>query len=121
MWVHGTAAVVNVSANVLLMPRFGPLTAAYVTFGTYALAAFGVWALSRESLRTRVSPVFVLKSLAASGAIAAALAFAAPRGITALALAALAACGAYVGLMLAMRGVTVVELKQLAGLLRRER
>jgi O-antigen/teichoic acid export membrane protein len=121
MWVHGGAAVLNVAANVTLMPRFGPLTAAYVTFATYALAAFAVWALAQQSLRTRVDPGFVLKSLIASAAIALALTFAAPHGALATACAALAACAAYVGLMLALRGVTVAELRHLVDLFRRER
>jgi O-antigen/teichoic acid export membrane protein len=120
MWVHGGAAVLNVAANVVLMPRFGPVTAAYVTFATYAAAAVGMWALARRVLPTSVSPAFVAKSVGASAAIAAGLALLAPSGAAATAGAALAACAAYVGLMIALRGVTAAELASLARLFRRQ-
>jgi O-antigen/teichoic acid export membrane protein len=121
MWVHGVAALANITANAILMPRIGPVAAAYTTLGTYALGAVCMWALSRRSLPITVSAAFVGKTVVSSVAVAALVMLVEPRGAAACIGACAGAAAAYLGIMLLMRGVTLDELRKLVALLFRRR
>lgn len=56
-WVFTVAAVVNVLANYLLIPRFGTLGAAIAAAGSVAMVGLGCWAFARRLFPRRAGEV----------------------------------------------------------------
>jgi O-antigen/teichoic acid export membrane protein len=59
------ALVLNLALNLLLIPRYGTLGAAWATFATEAAAAIVLWAILRVELRCMPSAAMALKVAAA--------------------------------------------------------
>lgn len=109
IWV--VAALVNVGLNLVLIPRFGIIAAAYTT-----LLAFGcaftlttVYALREFTFDTNSS--FVLKSIAASAVIAVFLFLRNPTGLVSVILLLTVSAALYLGIMFLLRGFTIQEVK----------
>ncbi|MFH1502348.1 MAG: flippase [Candidatus Eisenbacteria bacterium] len=118
MWVHTLTAVFNIGANLVLIPRVGPMAAAYVTLATYVLGAALVWGLARGSLASRLAPGLLVKVVAISCGLALGVRAFSPSGWIELVVTGAAAAAAYAGLIVVLRVVTVDELRALVSMMR---
>jgi O-antigen/teichoic acid export membrane protein len=69
----GPPALLNVAANILLLPRFGMMAAAWTTVGSYMLAIVLSVALGRRHVRTPFPPRAAGRTLVACLPLALAL------------------------------------------------
>jgi O-antigen/teichoic acid export membrane protein len=67
LWVTGAAALLNLGLNVVWIPRFGLLGAAWATLLAYGLGLALGWWLGRRAFPLPLPPVDALKPLAAAG------------------------------------------------------
>lgn len=101
IWVGAAAA--NFVLNLLFIPRFGLLGAAYTTLIAYSMAfAIAVYFSSR-SLRFNVDWATVGKALAATFVMGVAIYLIAPEGLPLVSLTVLLGIGLYFGLLVVMR------------------
>jgi O-antigen/teichoic acid export membrane protein len=120
--VYLVSTVFNLAVNVLFIPRYGYVVAAWSTLASYALmmAMLAVW--SRREVPMRVFGPWVWKPVFASGVMAAALIGLRQwigTGIPALALEVAVGVLVYGIVIVAIRGVSSSELRTLSGLARR--
>ena len=65
----GIAAILNVGLNIITVPYFGLIGAAFSTLLSYALAAGVLFYKSRQCIKFDIKLSFILKSILASGAM----------------------------------------------------
>jgi O-antigen/teichoic acid export membrane protein len=117
-----TAAVFNVVANVLLVPRFGYRAAAWTTVASYALMLALMWYRSRDVMRWRVPWGALARIGAASACMAtvvwAAMSWATPSVLT-LTLQAVLGVAVYSALVIWFGGIRSDETAFVAGMAKR--
>jgi O-antigen/teichoic acid export membrane protein len=107
--VFGAAAAVNLGLNLILIPRWGVITAAVTTLIAYALAAAIMYQQSRKYMKFRIDPVFITKSVLASGLMALAIWAFQPVGALRIALSVVFGAAIYFAVLLLLRGFTKAE------------
>lgn len=117
--IYGASAIINVVINIILIPHIGIVGAAIATLVSFAFASFIVTRLSLKSLPFYIDWPFLLKSLAASAAMAAVIWLAAPGGLAGVVLWIIAGAVIYFCLLLLLRGLTGEEIRSLWSLFKR--
>jgi O-antigen/teichoic acid export membrane protein len=113
------AALVNVSATFLLVPRVGLVGAAVATALGYSLLWLLLVWLARPVLRTDHQPMFIVKSVISSAAMVGVLWALRPASMGGLLLALLPAVLVYGVLLLALGGVSATERAELRAVFKR--
>jgi len=62
--------IANIALNIVLIPRFGLIGAAWATASTYGLAALAYWLLGRRAIALPLPAATLLKGLTATGIMA---------------------------------------------------
>jgi len=109
VWI--TSAALNLGANLLLIPYFGILGAALATLLAFALAFIVIAMYSLRQFKFDINVGFVLKSVCVSILISVFLLLWGPSGLANVLLSILLATCLYVGILLALKGFTVDEIK----------
>ncbi|HYE42756.1 MAG TPA: polysaccharide biosynthesis C-terminal domain-containing protein, partial [Caulobacteraceae bacterium] len=95
--------IANIALNIVLIPRFGLIGAAWATASTYGLAALAYWLLGRRAIALPLPAATLLKGLTATGVMAlAVLAVPAVGGLVELAAKATAGGIVYAAAALAL-------------------
>lgn len=68
--LNGSAAAMNLALNLLLIPRFGIIGAAYATIATYVLLNMVTYFISGRFLPVRLDGLLITKSIAATAVMA---------------------------------------------------
>ncbi|MFC1903004.1 oligosaccharide flippase family protein [Chloroflexota bacterium] len=114
-----TAALANLGLNFALIPWVGILGAAISTFFSFAFASVIVSYFSLKSLSFVIDWLFIIKSIIASGVMSVVLCFVAPTGWLGVILWIIAGASIYFIALFLLRGLTIDEIKSLAGLFKR--
>jgi O-antigen/teichoic acid export membrane protein len=109
VWI--SCALVNLGLNILVVPRWGILGAAVTTLIAYALALGLTTYYGFREFRFPIDWRFVIKSLIASGAMAAALWAIAPKGTSATILTIVAGIAIYGAVLFLLKGFKKGEFK----------
>ena len=117
--IWGISALVNLLLNIVIVPRLGIFGAAITTLIAYGLALGLTTYYGFKEFRFPIDWRFVIKSLVASGAMAAALWAIAPEGTSATILTAVAGAAIYGGILLLLKSFTKEEFKFFRGLFQR--
>jgi O-antigen/teichoic acid export membrane protein len=109
VWV--ISAFLNVVLNLFFIPILGILGAAVTTLATYFMAYLVLGHISRRYLMLPRDPRFVCKCLLASAVMAAILLYLSPHGIYEIFFAVTLCVGAYMGTLIALKGITGDEVE----------
>jgi O-antigen/teichoic acid export membrane protein len=109
IWV--LSAVLNFGLNLILIPYFGLIGAALTTFLAFLLAFVLTTLYSFRHFKFDVNGGFIMKSVCGSSFMALFLFFWNPSGLFSILLSIALAAVIYLSIMLALRGVTIQELK----------
>lgn len=115
VWIG--AAAVNLVLNLILVPRVGLIGSAIGTLAAYSLALGITSHYSFKEVKFPIDWVFVLKSLAASGAMAAVLWILHPTTSTDTVIAVVTGIAVYAGALLLLRGIRRDEIAFFRGIL----
>ena len=117
--IWGISALVNLSLNIVIVPRVGILGAAITTLIAYGLALGLTSYYSFKEFKFPIDWRFIIKSLIASGAMAAAIWAIAPEGILATILTIVAGTAIYGTIILLLKGFNKEEFRFFRGLFQR--
>ena len=109
--IWALSAALNFGANLILIPHFGIIGAAFTTFIAFLLAFVLTAVHSLRRFKFDVSSSFVLKSACASIVICAFLLLWNPAGLVSVLLAISLAAAIYLGILFVLRGFTIEEIK----------
>jgi O-antigen/teichoic acid export membrane protein len=107
--VFGAAAAVNLGLNIWLIPRWGIITAAVTTLIAYALATAIMYQQSRKYMKFKLDPVFIIKSVLASGLMVLAIWAFQPVGAPKIVLSVVFGAAIYFVALFLLRGFTKAE------------
>jgi O-antigen/teichoic acid export membrane protein len=107
--VFGAAAAVNLGLNIWLIPRWGIITAAVTTLIAYALATAIMYQQSRKYMKFKLDPVFIIKSVLASGLMVLAIWAFQPVGALRIVLSVVFGAAIYFVALFLLRGFTRTE------------
>ena len=110
------AAMLNFGLNLVLIPYFGLIGAALTTFLAFLLAFVLTTFYSFRYFKFDLNGRFIVKSICASSIMALFLFLWNPLGLVSILLSIALAAVIYLSLMLALRGLTIQELKLIYGL-----
>ncbi|MGZ4911462.1 MAG: oligosaccharide flippase family protein [Halobacteriota archaeon] len=109
--VWALCAILNFGLNLVLIPYLGFVGAAVTTFLAFLLAVVLTTLYSFKHFRFDMNSGFIVKSVCSSIIMALFLFFWNPSGIFSILLSVVLAALLYVGVLLALRGLTIQELK----------
>jgi O-antigen/teichoic acid export membrane protein len=116
IWI--LSAVLNFGLNLVLIPYLGLIGAALTTFLAFLLAFVLTAHYSLRYFTFDVSKGFIVKSVCGSSIMALFLLLWSPSGLLSILLSIAVAAAIYLAILLALRGLTVQELKLIYGIYR---
>jgi O-antigen/teichoic acid export membrane protein len=115
-----TAAIVNIVLNIIILPIFGILGAAYATVVAYVLA-FGIMsAFAQRDIEFRIDGMSVLKAAIAAALMGVFIYLLDPHGLLFLIVAVVIGIAIYIGAVYGMKVFTPKEIQFFKNVLRRD-
>ncbi len=112
------SAILNICLNLVLIPTVGILGAAFATLVAYGVLGLMTIVVTRRYLRFDLGFVFIAKSVAASAVMALCLYLIAPVSIPGVLLSIVAGAAVYFAVLIALKGLTRVEIVIFVSLVR---
>jgi O-antigen/teichoic acid export membrane protein len=109
IWIFGAA--LNLGLNLILIPFLGLIGAALTTFLAFLLVSVLFTYYSLTALTFDVNGGFIVKSVCSSSIMALLLLFSGPSGFMNILISIALAAVIYLAILLALRGITIKELK----------
>lgn len=114
IFAFGAGLVSNVILNILLIPYFGVVAAAFTTLLAYGIVALLMYGKSRQHIIFKVDIFFILKSIAASLVMSVGIYAFSPTGLAGVAAAIIGGAGIYGVVLWALGSFTKAEMSMLA-------
>jgi len=115
-----TAAVINISLNIFILPVFGILGAAYATVVAYVLAFGVMFAFAQKDIEFRIEGMPIVKAAVAATLMGIFIYLLDPHGLVFLLIAVVVGIAIYIGAVYGMKVFTPKEIQFFKSVLRRD-